>query len=114
MHSKAIGKNQARNGKSYLNAIHKTSLHPIDCCATVQMHCFDESSPVAAIGLGISDVVLCAQDEIAICAKVGFRDPYRTVLALLALGFDLNACHVLLCEVLSEKLLPGFEILDSA
>ena len=78
------------------------------------MHCFDESSPVAAIGLGISDVVLCAQDEIAICAKVGFRDPYRTVLALLALGFDLNARHFLLSEIMGENFLPRCEILNRA
>ena len=78
------------------------------------MHCFDESSPVAAIGLGISDVVLCAQDEIAICAKVGFEihiGRFSPCLRWVLISTHVTFCS---CEVLSEKLLPGFEILDSA
>ena len=72
LHCDAIGKNQMLGGKTYFNAFHKTGLNPVDGCAIASFLGFDEPSAIAAIGLGIQNAVFCAEDEIMICAKMGF------------------------------------------
>ena len=58
--------------------------------------------------------MFCAEDKNVIGAKMGFCDPDMTVFILRTLGFDLNACNFLLCEVMGENFLPRFEIPGSA
>ena len=88
------------SGKTYLNAIHKTGCHPIDCGAIAQIFGFDEPSPVLALGLGTYNAMFFAYNEILIGAKMGFSNPNRTVLILCSLGFDLNAFKFLRCKIM--------------